>query len=160
TPTSIRVDMGSSLSLRRLLRCGLCRTFRLTHAGEGVSVDDVGYRSVAAFVSIRTGSLAPAGAGEAILFAEKGNEDPRLLLAESGEGEESAVHLATVGVAGRPECGRIAVPIVDEAPAQGLDAGGHAARVTVDGRWRPAYLDESFVVLAVDRSRVECAQSF
>src|SRR5207245_4093525 len=105
-------------------------------------VGDVGDGAVRALVAVVAGNLAPALGRHAALFSKQGNEDLGLLLAVTGKCLEALEQFRTRRVAPGPDRRRVAVVLVDDVLAERLNALGHGAAVTMDGRRRGAQRGE------------------
>ena len=78
------------------------------------------------------GGFAPAFGAHPVLLAEEGDEDAGLVGAEARQRVDPGEQVLPGGGAG-PDVGGVAVVTVDDQLAQLLHAGGHRARVAVEG---------------------------
>ena len=139
-------------SARRLRGLGglLLLLLERPHLGQRLRPGDVGDRAPRALEAVVAGGLAPARRGDAVLLAEQGEEDLRLLRAEAGQLAQPLQQGRAVGGVG-PEVLRPPVVALDQQPAQLLGPAGHRAGVAVQGR-RP--LEDADERLGVVRGEV------
>src|SRR6476660_7703220 len=119
--------------LRRLRRL-LLLLLEPANLGERLGPGDVGDRAPRALLAVGAGGLPPAGRGDPVLLSEEGEEDLRLLRAETGQLPQPPQERAAVGGV-VPQGLGAAVVALDQQPAQLLGAAGHRARVAVQCRW-------------------------